>query len=295
MHYVLQVIKTLLSIAYINALDLYSLVRGELYRLSGRLQIADAAVAQVQQLREQGFVMLEDYYSDEQVERILVMARAHMQDGYGDFDHVNGESYYRCPAADQAADGGVFRLFAAESLQEEVRAFGADQRITDLLESAFRTRIVFNASVLQKNRPIGSQTRGFHVDMYAPKQFKAFLFLTDVLDETQGPYALIEGSHRWRWRHCWNFLCRGLARDGDVTSFNRLSPAELARTRLFKVRKGTVVVATQQAIHRGWPLTKGERFVLVNYYVEKLPERMPGYRVNRRLGYRYASAAEQTV
>ena len=294
MRYVLQAVKTLLSVAYIGVLDFYSLVRGAFYRPSERVR-ADA-VELVRQLRERGFIVLEDYYSAEQVDGILAMARTYMQDEFGDFDHINREAYYRCPEAGQSVDGGVFRLFAPGALEEATCFFADDAYLVDLIENAYRTRIVRNGCVVQRNLPVGSETRSFHVDMYAPKQFKAFLFLTDVLDESQGPYAVIEGSHRWRWRQCWNFLTRGLAAKHDLTSFSQLRSADLQRAHLFKVRRGTVVLATQQAIHRGWPLTVGERFALVNYYVEQMPSGLPGYRVNRRLGYRYADAqgAERT-
>lgn len=295
MQYVLNVTKALLSIIYICALDLFSLLRGCLLRMGSEFPAVNVTEEQVRHLREKGYLLLEDYYSLEQVDQIMEMAQVHMQEGYGDFDHINGHSYYRCPEESQDSDGGVFRLFSADLLQEEAHAFREDPSIIALLERAFSTRISCNASVLQKNLPVGSETRGFHVDMYAPKQFKAFLFLTDVLAEEQGPYAIIEGSHRWRWRHCVNFLRRGIAGDRDVTSFAELGPADLQNLRLFKVRKGTVVIATQQAIHRGWPLVDGLRFALVNYYIERLPEHTPGYRINNRLGYRYIRDEEQVV
>lgn len=65
--------------------------------------------------------------------------------------------------------------------------------------------------------------------------------------------------------------------------------------RLFKVCKDTVAIATQQAIHRGWPLSQGVRDALVNYYIEHLPARTLGYHVNHQLGYHYTRGEERAA
>jgi hypothetical protein len=123
--------------------------------------------------------------------------------------------------------------------------------------------------------------------MYAPREFKAFLFLTDVTEDRQGPYALLRGSHRWRWRRLGNFLRRGLRDRHPVTSIEDLSAGELAALEKVHVRRGSVVLSIQQAIHRGWPLAAGKRLAVVNYYYEKLRPREPDFEEGRHLGYRY--------
>ena len=286
MSYPLKATKTLLTVVYIAVLLLYSYARGVSSRLK-RGEAADERAAEIRHLREHGYVVLEGYYSEEKIQRMLRTAGDNMDDGYGDYDHIDGEAYFRRPAPDQEVDGGVFRVYGAQGVNADYLGFRDDPVLVNIVERAFHIPITCNASVLQKNQPLGSETAGFHVDTYAPKQFKAFLFLTDVPNEECGPLAIIPGSHRWFLRQMTNYLVQGLKGLQDTGAFDRLSDAELRSARLFTVKRGTVVIAIQQAIHRGWPLRIGPRFVLVNYYIERLSEKTPGYHINKRLGYKY--------
>jgi hypothetical protein len=284
-----SIIKTLLTVLYIGGLSLYSAVRGLYLRVFSLSEPGGVYRGKITELRNNGCVVFESYYSSEEVEEMKVIAENHMQDEYGDYDHVNQMSYFRRPLDGQESDGGVFRMFGFNEIDLRPASFFTDPVLKEIIEKAFHTKIVSHAALLQKNQPVGSETRGFHVDMYAPKQFKAFLFLTDVVDERHGPLAIIKQSHKWHLRRYANFIRRGLRNLTDVSSFDDLNDRELSAAQLFTVKKGTVVIASQQAVHRGWPLQVGPRYVMVNYFVEKLSQSTPGYRINRRIGYRYST------
>lgn len=90
----LRASRVLLNVIYICALNLFSSVRGIFYRFSRKLSVDAESTAQV---REKGYLLIENYFSSEQRDRIIAMAEIYMREEYGDFDHINGQSYYRCP------------------------------------------------------------------------------------------------------------------------------------------------------------------------------------------------------
>lgn len=282
--------KTLATFAYILALDSYTGARGLALRArrgASPPEVEDLAG----RLRRDGFVIIEDYLRPEEVGQVAAAVGEYLGEDYGDYDHVNKVSYFRRPLPDQVDDGGVFRLFGAHALHPLARRFREDPRLIEIIERAFHTRLRCAATLVQENLPVGTETRDFHLDMYAPREFKAFLFLTDVTEDQHGPYAVLRGSHRWRWRRLANYLARGLRELHPVTSVEDLTPAELGTLVKFRVRRGSVVLSIQQAIHRGWPLRVGKRQAVVNYYYEKLRSREPDFDEGRRLGYRHQGAS----
>ena len=278
-----RIAKTLLTFGYMVALEIVAVLKGLWPRPSVGPDLADAAA----HLRRDGFVALPGYWPADRVDQVRRALMETMPPAGGDFDLLNRVSYFRRPRPDQAADGGVFRLFGAHRVHAEVDGFRRDPLLKGIIETAFRTGVCCNTTLAQLNLPEGSETRGFHIDMYAPREFKAFLFLTDVEDERLGPYAIVPGSHRWHGRRLANYLVRGLLNREPVTDVGPLGAAE-GTVRRFTVPKGTLVISSQQAIHRGWPLLEGHRLVLANYYVEKITGG-PDFKDDDRLGYRYAT------
>lgn len=269
------------------ALSAYSWVRGLFYRVFRRPIEFEGLAEMGKELREKGFLVIKDYYSDAEIADILHVVEEHMHEDMGDYDHINRVTYYRRPLSDQKWDGGVYRMFAAHALHPSILKFRHDPKLRQIIETGFRTKLTSEATVIQKNLPVGTETRGFHVDMYAPREFKAFLFLTDVFSESNGPYAILRGSHRWQAKLLCNYLKRGVLHLDPVTTVGELNEKELACLEKFWVRKGTVVLSIQQAIHRGWPHTQGRRLAVVNYYLEKFSNSTPDFNEENRLGYRY--------
>lgn len=287
-----RIAKTLLTAAYIFALDLYGWAKRPLFRLS-QADTADAGIrALAGQLADKGYVILEDYCSVADVEALYGDLQGLLSDEAGDYDHINRLTYYRRPLQDQKTDGGVFRLWRADAVHPLIDRFRRDSTIKAVIEQAFATQVNCFNTIVQKNLPTGSTTRGFHIDIYAPREFKAFLFLTDVCHEDHGPFAIIEGSHKWHIRRLANYLWRGLANRHPVTDI-ALSQEETDGLAVCKVKKGCVVISCQQAVHRGWPLVDGERVAVVNYYLEKLRFSEPDFSEDNRLGYGYAAMTEK--
>lgn len=101
-------------------------------------------------------------------------------------------------------------------------------------------------------------TRGFHVDTFGEK-YKAFVYLTDVLELADGPYCYSLGSHVPNNSTSINRKL-GLM---SGNAYNHPLPVGESIVPLFG-RAGTLIVSNQAGIHRGIPQSRdGERVVLV--------------------------------
>ena len=282
-----RILKILLTAGYMLALGFYAVLKGFVHRPP---LLSDEHRRLARHLREKGYVLLENFYDDVEVEGLRQSLGKYMAEDIGDYDHINRVSYFRRPPDGSPWDGGVYRLWRADAIHPLIERFRRDSKIKGILEAAFRNRMICFTSIVQKNLPSGSTTRGFHIDIYAPREFKAFLFLSDVADESAGPYGLLCGSHRWRIKRYLNYLWRGLTNRNPVTDVS-VSSKEMRRLEMFKVRKGSVVISCQQAIHRGLPLLSGDRWAVVNYYIEAMRPGVVDFPDDNRLGYRYSTQA----
>jgi len=118
---------------------------------------------------------------------------------------------------------------------------------------------------------------GWHRDS-KDRQFKAILYLNDVT-ENNGPYQIIEGSHKWLQ------ILKDNHNSQHPYANNRFTDEEIEK--ILKNRKeklktiigkaGTVILKDCSAIHRGSPLkSEGVRYVITNYFFVK-------QKINRRL------------
>lgn len=100
-------------------------------------------------------------------------------------------------------------------------------------------------------------TRGFHVDSYTP-QLKIFIYLTDVVDLSSGPYTYVRGSHLdTPYRKINKLLSSSFDKKTEtpIFSYSDIYP--------ILGKKGTLVVSYQSGSHRGFPQSKNaERKVL---------------------------------
>ena len=81
-------------------------------------------------------------------------------------------------------------------------------------------------------------TREYHRDSSGGNQFKAFIYLTDVSDESYGPYSYIKGTHTEK------------TNEGEIVHCT--------------ANKGSLIVSNQSGLHRGLPQTKGKNRRLIS-------------------------------
>ncbi len=278
-------IKSIGIAIYILLIEIWTIATRALYKKKQVLSSEDLAAAK--KLRDDGYVVIPGYYDSSKVESLSEVIDKYMKDGQGDFDHINRVSYYRCPRALARWDGGVFRLFGAEAIHHLINSYRNDKRLKSIVEEAFSVPMSCDITMVQENLPIGAETRGFHIDMYAPLECKAFLFLTDVKKNEDGPYSLVRSSHRKFWWRLGNFISRSLRGTEPVTSVDNLSAVFEKDVVKLLLDKGTVVISCQQAIHRGWKHTTGRRIAIVNYYYAHLYGQNFNKNIEKRLGYNY--------
>ena len=91
--------------------------------------------------------------------------------------------------------------------------------------------------------------RDFHVDRLFPPLLKAFVYLTDVDEDGDGPYTVIPGSHRKFVRKEANDFVNA-ATTGGRRDMHRLAGRESFEKVLGSA--GTLILSTQDVMHKGW-------------------------------------------
>ena len=105
-----------------------------------------------------------------------------------------------------------------------------------------------------------SDPRSYHLDSIGSGQYKAFIYLTDVPDASWGPYSYIAGSHRFhpiRYYNLFKNFAKGYPMK-DMRSYMK------SREKIFTAPKGTLLISSQDGMHRGQPQDADkERMLLV--------------------------------
>jgi len=215
-------------------------------------------------LRDRGVVVVEDYISAERCDEIHEateaalergeLAEARPEDGYE--DHVaRREPLVKRRTGER--DDGMLDLFNMELRVPELGEFKDDafvanivNRATDGPYSADNVNVYVNRSV--------TNTRDFHADTYSGK-FKSFVYLTDVPDESYGPFAYIEGSHESSVIERTATKVTNRLRDDPATNALFYDESDV---RVCTAPRGTLIVSNQAGYHRGLPQREGRERIL---------------------------------
>ena len=173
------------------------------------------------------------------------------------------------PEAVVAPPKSDVRIFGANNVSDLLGEFGGDPLLAEVagLHNRMPTRLgmTLAARLPHAEGSLGSG-EGWHRDQFFVST-KAMLYLTDVgLDN--GPFQMVRDS--------WTLpdVCRDIRqarldhmqyriRDDQVAALVERDPARLLT---FSGAAGTLLVFNASSIHRGKPITAGERYALTNYY-----------------------------
>jgi hypothetical protein len=171
---------------------------------------------------------------------------------------------------------GTTRVLGLDRLSATARsAFCTNRLLQDAADAYARGAApVFQTFVERKraDAPCG-ELESWHFDGF-DKRFKAFVYLCDV-DEDNGPFEYLLGSHTMDWRKFRKFYRWHRSRGREPAShtdqshyLGREADDVLSRYRRQTVTRprGTVFVFDGRGIHRGRTLTRGERLIAANYY-----------------------------
>ena len=216
-------------------------------------------------LAEDGIVTVEGYLDADtcddlrlEIETLLErpdLARTRPDDDYE--DHIaRGEPVLKERSGEW--DDGMLELFNTHLAVPEVERIEEDAFVNDIIDAAAGEPYSPDTLNTYVNRSI-TETRGYHADTYGGK-FKSFVYLSDVPDESFGPFSYVPGSHE-----------PGRIRRKLTTLVNRVrdrpaTDAVFADTEdaiTCTAPKGTLVIANQAGLHRGMPQEPGRERVLV--------------------------------
>lgn len=172
-------------------------------------------------------------------------------------------------AVHNMSNGADRRIFGAERAAAGIRAFADDPRLMNaaraVLSGDAANACTLAGVITHREDNLGSG-EGWHRDSFF-NQFKAIIYLTDVTKEN-GPFEYITRSHlvRQKFSDHSNYGIPLKSPRIEDAPVRRLIAAQPGRHRILTASMGTLVLADTTGIHRGMPLTRGERFALTNYY-----------------------------
>lgn len=154
-------------------------------------------------------------------------------------------------------DNGMIDIFHADrlfALGQKVRNAILNSGVLDAIARCTGTQIFPSNLNFYLNESV-TRTRGFHVDSYGGKQFKVFMYLTDVQSLDCGPYCYAPTSHALDGFESINRRCSvalGL-KATDITLLPATLPIPVLGPR------GTIIASNQSGAHRGYPQARGAR------------------------------------
>jgi hypothetical protein len=151
-------------------------------------------------------------------------------------------------------DAGMIDLYNVDNFLPEARKIlevALESGVHDFLTGISGKELVFKSMNAYVNAGV-TNTRGFHVDAYGVKQYKMFIYLTDVSDFESGPYCYVLGSPGKSYLEKANrFIARLLklsSTDLTLLDFQNAIP-------IFG-EVGTVIISDQSGAHRGFPQSR---------------------------------------
>lgn len=120
-----------------------------------------------------------------------------------------------------------------------------------------------------ENKNLTSSGGGWHRDHYF-EQYKVMIYLTDVKTEN-GPFSYLIKSHYKFYQGLSLLLFKLFSKNHTrFTDFSiKILKLLLFEQRIFVGKKGTCIVFNATGLHRGLPITEGERVSLTAYIFEK--------------------------
>ena len=200
-----------------------------------------------------GFVVIPNFWQEEECKSLekkvsVLMKKVKTKETYEcDKYFVNSMSKKRLKGARQMVeyhkpviqvrhrleyDTGLIDIFNADRLFD-LESFRSNEFINKVLKIINSKLKIRNINIYINNSI--TKTRDYHRDSSKNKQFKAFVYLTDVSKLSCGPYSYIEGSHL----------------------------GSNHKTHVFTAPRGTLIISNQSGLHRGMPQELGKKRVLL--------------------------------
>ncbi len=213
------------------------------------------------QFTKEGFVIIENFLDKNLCDELVEVGKQNTKDKS---QMINDNVWINVRAeADDGKDSKVKNIFNFNLLNEKLDSIINSNLLTEKLEEQLGDKVVLKTCSLQIDEPDTRTKRSWHVDRNPPPTFKAFIYLTDVDSELEGPYCAIPGSHKWRVKRLLNIFTNLIT--GSKRSDMHRYIGE--REDFFLAKKGTLIFSTQTLFHRGSPKHEIKtRYMLINYF-----------------------------
>lgn len=212
---------------------------------------------------ENSHIVVPEFLDRDECARLIRLADEHLR---GPSHFVAGDCYtWVKEEATHGRNSSVRELLNVNDIDERLAALLHSDRIQELFSRYLGERVEVLGFGIQLDEVDTTSKRGFHVDTLYPPLLKAFVYLNDVDDLGDGPYTVVPGSHRWWFRKFFNDIINACI-SGARRDMSYFVPEAAARPLLASA--GTMILSTQDAIHKGWGNQwRNRRYALIAYGV----------------------------
>ncbi len=215
----------------------------------------------VNDFTKNGFEVVPDFLDRAECRRLVSLAQTHLE---GPSHIVAGNCYTWVKAeAEHGRNSAVRELLNVNEIDPAVEQLLTGRAVQDLFTERLGETVELKGFSIQMDGVDTATKRGFHVDTLFPPTFKAFIYLTDVEVDGDGPYTVIPGSHRDFARKIFNDFVNAATSAARRDMFhltNGISHQKLLAP------AGTLILSTQDLIHKGWgEHSHAPRFAMIGY------------------------------
>lgn len=177
-------------------------------------------------------------------------------------------------------DTKVKAIFSFNENSKKLDEFIESRKLQNLFEKVLGHELILRNCCLQYDEPDTETKRSFHTDNNPPPSFKAFIYLTDVDETKNGPFSVIEGTHRKaRYLRLKN-INYNLKNNLPTSNMDKYIPSKPETP--FCGKKGDLILSTQTLFHRGNPdHSERTRYVLIFYFSLKKYGPYPEFKLGK--------------
>jgi hypothetical protein len=208
-----------------------------------------------------GYEVIPNFMRPEECQRLVELARATIKDhSY----RVNGLCYTTVRAEKGVGTDlrvkQVMNVHLIDSFVNDLAQGGTFQR---MFSERLGEPVTCTGFSIQFDGADTKTKRGYHLDGAWPPTYKAFVYLTDVDSDGDGPYTVIPRSNR-------HVLRKATGQFISVISSKEYSDMPLYSDRRcvrMYGKAGTLVLSTQDLVHKGWHNHYArDRYVLIGEF-----------------------------
>jgi hypothetical protein len=208
-----------------------------------------------------GYEVIPKFMPREECQRLMELARATVKD----HSHRVKDLCYTTVRTEIGAgtDQRVKQLMNVHIIDSYVNNLGQEGTIQRLFAERVGEPVSWIGFNIQIDGVDTETKRGYHLDGTWPPLFKAFIYLTDVDADGDGPYTVIPGSNRHVLRKAMSQFVSSIS-GGQHSDMTLYSDKQCVR---MYGKAGTLVLSTQDLIHKGWhDHCARDRYVLIGEF-----------------------------